>query len=247
MTSVSLNFSSVMSNLLLFHSVWFSDKIGCFQGGMLCGFHFRHFLFHLQRFGLGLGYIFYHLNLYLMCSVFPLPFIFIILPHHTTCGILVPWPGIEPGPRQWKRWILTTGLPGNSCFKAFLKGFVRQVQSSLQSKVNFAPQLNNNFWVCYPKPMCYEHFHSGWWKQIIPAPYELLELSCLLLLVGSFSVLGTSLKCMCWSLLIITQLKTWGETLCRSLCSSHFCTALQSKLPSLPQTPSSLSSSQGDF
>ena len=30
------------------------------------------------------------------------------------CGILVPQPGIEPGPRQWKHQLLTTGLPGNS-------------------------------------------------------------------------------------------------------------------------------------
>ena len=30
------------------------------------------------------------------------------------CRILVPWPGIEPGPWQWKRQVLTTKLPGNS-------------------------------------------------------------------------------------------------------------------------------------
>ena len=30
------------------------------------------------------------------------------------CRILVPWPGIEPGPQQWKCRVLTTGLPGNS-------------------------------------------------------------------------------------------------------------------------------------
>ena len=33
--------------------------------------------------------------------------------HHVACGILAPWPGIEPGP-QWKHGVLTTGLPGNS-------------------------------------------------------------------------------------------------------------------------------------
>ena len=27
---------------------------------------------------------------------------------------LVPWPGIEPRPWQWKHWVLTTGPPGNS-------------------------------------------------------------------------------------------------------------------------------------
>ena len=33
---------------------------------------------------------------------------------HMPRGILVPWPGIEPRPRQWKRGVLTTGPPGNS-------------------------------------------------------------------------------------------------------------------------------------
>ena len=32
----------------------------------------------------------------------------------SACGSLVPWPGIEPGPRQWKHRVLTTGQPGNS-------------------------------------------------------------------------------------------------------------------------------------
>ena len=30
------------------------------------------------------------------------------------CGILVPWPGIEPAPLHWKRRVLTSGLPGKS-------------------------------------------------------------------------------------------------------------------------------------
>ena len=29
------------------------------------------------------------------------------------CELLVPWPGIEPSPQQWERWVLTTGPPGN--------------------------------------------------------------------------------------------------------------------------------------
>ena len=40
-----------MSNLLLFHFVWSSGKIGYMQSDMaiasLCGFHFGRFLFHL--------------------------------------------------------------------------------------------------------------------------------------------------------------------------------------------------------
>ena len=39
-------------------------------------------------------------------------FFFLFWPHCTACGILVPWPGIEPGPPGVK--VLTTGLRGNS-------------------------------------------------------------------------------------------------------------------------------------
>ena len=35
---------------------------------------------------------------------------------HLACRILVPWPGTEPGPQQWKCRVLTTGPPGNSLF-----------------------------------------------------------------------------------------------------------------------------------
>ena len=34
--------------------------------------------------------------------------------HHAACRILIPWPGIEPHPLQWKHGVLITGLPGNS-------------------------------------------------------------------------------------------------------------------------------------
>ena len=37
-----------------------------------------------------------------------------IWPHWVACGILVPWPGIQHGPLQWKHSILTTGPPGKS-------------------------------------------------------------------------------------------------------------------------------------
>ena len=38
------------------------------------------------------------------------------------CGILVPPPGVEPGRGQWKRWVLTTGPPGNSHKVRVLEG-----------------------------------------------------------------------------------------------------------------------------
>ena len=35
-------------------------------------------------------------------------------PSCMACEILVPWPGIEPGPRQWECGVLTTGQPEKS-------------------------------------------------------------------------------------------------------------------------------------
>ena len=37
---------------------------------------------------------------------------------------LVPWPGIEPGSLQWKRWVLTIRSLGNSPSFVFLRFFV---------------------------------------------------------------------------------------------------------------------------
>ena len=40
------------------------------------------------------------------------------------CGILVPWPGIEPMPNlHWKWGVLTTGLPGKSTSISFQWGY----------------------------------------------------------------------------------------------------------------------------
>ena len=49
-------------------------------------------------------------------SNFPVFFLFFcfLWQHWASCGILVPQPGIEPGPRQWKCPVITTGEPGNS-------------------------------------------------------------------------------------------------------------------------------------
>ena len=48
-------------------------------------------------------------------------FPFLAALHCVAYGISVPQPGIEPGPRQWKRRILTTRPPGNSSFFLVLK------------------------------------------------------------------------------------------------------------------------------
>ena len=50
---------------------------------------------------------------------------FVFWPHHATCRILVPWPGIEPRPWHCKYRILTPGLPGNVLIWHILKGLFR--------------------------------------------------------------------------------------------------------------------------
>ena len=46
-------------------------------------------------------------------------FFFFFWPHYPARRILVPWPGINQRPWQWKRGTLTTGLPGNSSDSSF--------------------------------------------------------------------------------------------------------------------------------
>ena len=47
-------------------------------------------------------------------SFFSFLLFFFFWPHRMACGILVPQPGNEPWPWQWKHQVLTTGPPGNS-------------------------------------------------------------------------------------------------------------------------------------
>ena len=49
-----------------------------------------------------------------------------------SCGILVPWPGIEPMPLQWKQGLSTTGPPGNS-----FDGVLRREKFFLEKLENF--------------------------------------------------------------------------------------------------------------
>ena len=41
-------------------------------------------------------------------------FFFVFWPHFVAHGVLVPQPGIKPGPLPWKHGVLTTGPPGKS-------------------------------------------------------------------------------------------------------------------------------------
>ena len=50
----------------------------------------------------------------IMLYVNYIPLLLLFWMHHATCGILVPWPGAESGPWQWKHGALITAPPGNS-------------------------------------------------------------------------------------------------------------------------------------
>ena len=60
--------------------------------------------------------------------------LFIKLLGYMACGILVPQPGVEPVPLNWKCRVLTPGLPGRSLRRFFfLNSWVTCIQESLPS------------------------------------------------------------------------------------------------------------------
>ncbi len=73
---------------------------------------------------------------------------------------LIPWPGIEPGPRRWERRILTTRPPGT----------LLQMKHQIQLNgyiINMFMYIIDNFWgivdaICYKTNIfvVYEHFHD---------------------------------------------------------------------------------------
>ena len=58
-------------------------------------------------------YIFFNVNFFYCCLLYFI-YAFNFWPHRTTCGILVPQPGIEPTPPALEGGLLTTGPPGKS-------------------------------------------------------------------------------------------------------------------------------------
>ena len=56
-------------------------------------------------------------------------------PRHTACGILFPRPGIKPGPQQWKRHVLTTGLPGYPSSR-FIMAYERKEKREAEGEID---------------------------------------------------------------------------------------------------------------
>ena len=93
-------------------------------------------------------------------------------PGHAAYGILVPWPGIEPGPRQWKRGVLTTGPPGNSLstctfiYMSVHKEHWWESHPCLEQPHLFVNSEweNSHLGEFYHK--AHWNFIGGWWKRV---------------------------------------------------------------------------------
>lgn len=195
----------------------------------------QHFIFCLYSYDLGLGYYFLSSkSLFNVLSLSPSPSVFLLIMDHSFLPlgmsgnfllVAIPceyylfryWIFLYLHKYFWALFWDKVKVLGNSLILSrLLKKALLGSSRAACSLATFAPQLNSNFWVLCRKPMCYEDFHSGWWKQIILSQRSFENCFIYSLKSGSFSILGTSLKCICWLLLIFTQLKTWGETLCWS-------------------------------
>ena len=73
---------------------------------------FKHWLLWFsQKFSIAFGLLFSLGRLFFLAFSFLSFFFFFFF--LAVCRVLIPWPGIEPRPHQWKRWILTAGTPEN--------------------------------------------------------------------------------------------------------------------------------------
>ena len=80
-----------------------------------------------------------------ICRGFTVFFYFIFWLHHVAYRIVVPQPGIQPGPQQWKCWVLTTGPLGNSlaiilCQKCRSWKFVKSCSFQLEQNQRFGAE-----------------------------------------------------------------------------------------------------------
>ena len=121
-----IKFSPLVFSKLPVYVVWWMTLIWGHSQSLLFSFFLVSFFFLFLIFPLQACYIFCRclavLGYSALFSFFSLFFSFcfhIFLAVLAACRISVPWPGIEPGPQQWKPGILTTRLPGNSLFSSF--------------------------------------------------------------------------------------------------------------------------------
>ena len=78
-----------------------------------------------------------------------------LLVHLMACRILVPWPGIEPKPWQWKPQCLTIRLPGNSPHFFFMFKISITVSNAYEERVR------RRFYWCWKQILVI--FSDTWW------------------------------------------------------------------------------------
>ena len=191
-------------------------------------------------------------------------FVFPFLPHCVAYRILVPSPGIEPGPPQWKHQVPTPGPPGNSPIFMF-----DQYQHQLTQKspvLVLSPHLHGGDLPC---PLPAGQGGGRWWELVKEkgktggegakwrlGPREALLTSSsfchnfyflLPFALGNRPAVGRSLftSCLCCRPMV-------GKLMLRRLCEQKYClwglaakAATTVLIPLEKETPPNLSPSQG--
>ena len=69
---------------------------------------------------------------------------FFFWPCRMAWGILVPWPGLEPGPWRWKRRVLTPGPPGNSQNIKYYSKYIQKFEKDLEKSPSSSHTPSNS-------------------------------------------------------------------------------------------------------
>ena len=99
-------------------------------------------------------------------------FFFFFLPHCSACGILVPNKGLNPGPRQWTRQVLSTGPPGNSPEMHSFKKCIKALElSSIPPFKNELSSLAQIIWCFKMLFFSFSEITDKWGKYMFLSPW----------------------------------------------------------------------------
>lgn len=81
------------------------------------------------------NFMFIYVELFTVSSYYLFCFCFFFWPQHTTCGILVPQPAMEPTPPAVEAQVSTTGPPGKSPWEDLSKVNKGKIKILLHSRI----------------------------------------------------------------------------------------------------------------